>query len=214
MKIEIPKRALLMMSFLTALIITLLTITLSSCGEKAKPTKDSEVIADEHNDSKFSSPNDADAEFLVNATIINLQEIQLGQLAQSNYALIDVSNLGKMMENEHTEVLKEVQALAAKKNITIPKSLTGNNTDEYERLKNKVGAEFDKAYCDLMVTGHQDAIEKFTEASLNCTDNDIKSWAQSKLPSLKIHLEHSLACQTKAGVVNDTHSKTPTSKAE
>ncbi len=207
MKTEIPKRALFVMSFLTALIVATLTIILASCGEKAEPAKDSEVIADERNDANLTAPKETDAEFVVNATIINLKEIQLGQLAQSNYALIEVANLGKMMEKEHSEVLKELESLAAKKNFTIPKTLTGNATNEYEKLKNMVGAEFDKTYCDMMVKGHEDAIEKFTAASLNSADNDVKAWAESKLPSLKNHLEHALMCQSKAGIRHDTQNK-------
>lgn len=207
MKNEIPKKGLFMMTFLTALLIALLTVTLVSCGNKVEPVKDTEVIADENNVAKYSESKEPDAEFVVNATIINLKEIKLGQLAQSNYALIDVSNLGKMMEKEHSETLNEIEILASKKQITIPKSLTGNNLADYEKLKNMVGAKFDKAYCNMMVKGHQDAIEIFTDASINSTDNDIKAWANSKLPALKNHLEHSLACQAKVGAVNDTQSK-------
>ncbi len=77
-----------------------------------------------------------------------------------------------------------------------------------------VGAEFDKSYCDMMVKGHQDAIEEFTNAATHGSDNDIKTWAESKLPSLKNHLEHSLSCQSKAGMANDTHTKATGTKAK
>jgi putative membrane protein len=200
-------RAAFFSAFLTALIIAMFTVMISSCGTKETPAKDSDVIADEKNQSQHVAPKTTDAEFMVNANVINLKEIQLGQLAQSNYALKDVNDLGKMMEKEHMETMKEVESLAAKKQITVPKTLTGTDTDDYDRLKNLVGSDFDKAYCDLMVKGHQDAIEKFTEASLNASDSEIKEWAKSKLPALRIHLEHAQNCQSVAGIKHDTQSK-------
>ncbi|MCD6018160.1 MAG: hypothetical protein K0S53_1281 [Bacteroidetes bacterium] len=200
-------RAAFVSAFLTALVIAMLTVVISSCGTKETPAKDAEVIADEKNDANHTVPKETDAEFIVNANVINLKEIQLGQLAQSNYALKDVSELGKMMEKEHTEAMKDLETLAAKKQIAISKTITGNETDEYEKLKNMVGAEFDKAYCDLMVKGHQDAIAMFTEASLHSSDNDIKAWATKMLPPLKNHLDHAQHCQSIAGIKNDTQSK-------
>jgi putative membrane protein len=200
-------RAAFVSAFLTALVIAMFTVMIVSCGTKETPSKDAEVIADEKNDAHYTAPKETDAQFIVNANVINLKEIQLGQLAQSNYALKDVSELGKMMEKEHTEAMKNLQALAAKKQITISKTLTGTETSEYDKLKNLVGAEFDKAYCDLMVKGHQDAINEYTQASLNSTDKEIKEWAESMIPSLKNHLEHAQHCQTIAGAKNDTQSK-------
>lgn len=200
-------RAAFVSAFLTAIVIAMFTLALASCGSKETPAKDSEVIADEKNDANYTAPKETDAAFIVNANIINLKEIQLGQLAQSNYALKDVSELGKMMEKAHTEAMKNLESLAATKQITVSKTLTGTETEEYEKLKNMVGAEFDKAYCDLMVKGHQDAIELFTQASLHATDKDIKDWATNMLPSLKNHLEHAQHCQSIAGNKNDTQSK-------
>lgn len=204
---ENKKLTLLKAAFLAALVAAIFTVILSSCGTKETPAKDAEVIADEKNEAQFTAPKETDAEFIVSANVINLKEIQLGQLAQSNYALKDVSELGKMMEKEHTESMKELESLAAKKQIAISKTLTGTETDDYDRLKNLTGADFDRAYCDLMVKGHQDAIEKFTAASVNSKDNEIKNWATSKLPSLKNHLEHAQNCQSIAGMKQDTQSK-------
>lgn len=206
-KTGILTRAALVSVFLTVLVIAMFTLALTSCGNKETPAKDSEVIADEKNDASFTLPKETDADFIVTASIINLKEIQLGQLAQTNYSLKEVHDLGKMMEKEHTEAMKNLESLAATKQIAVSKTLTGTETEEYEKIKNMAGAEFDKAYCDLMVKGHQDAIEKFTHASLHATDQDIKAWATTMLPALKNHLEHAQHCQSIAGTKKDTQSK-------
>ena len=109
----------------------------------------------------------------------------------------DVKELGKMMEDEHSKALKDLQALAAQKQITIPSALTDEGQDANKKLMNKTGKDFDKAYCDMMVNGHKDAIDKFKKASTDANDPDIRKLATSMLPALQTHLDHSIACQKK-----------------
>src|SRR4051812_40051596 len=72
-----------------------------SCGNNEKPT-DTKEIAQEQNEAKFDDADkEKDAKFLVKAAEINLEEIQLGQLAQEKATLTDVKELGKMMEQSH-----------------------------------------------------------------------------------------------------------------
>ena len=196
-EIEIPKTAIVTIGFLTLGVVMLLSLALISCGSKEEPVKNSEEIANESNDSKLAVPLITEADFLVNAAIISLKEIQLGQLAQSNGSIEEVKGLGKMMEKEHTEMLKNLGTLAAKKQITLPKSLTGTELEEYEKLQKLAGVDFDKEYCAMMVKGHQDAIGKFDKASIETYDADIKSWTESNLPALRNHLDHAMACQAK-----------------
>ena len=108
-----------------------------------------------------------------------------------------VKELGKMMEDEHTKAQNDLQALAASKQITIPLTLTENGMDANKKLMDKTGKDFDKSYCDMMVSGHKDAISKFEKASTDAIDPDIKSWATTMLPSLHMHLDNAMACQNK-----------------
>jgi len=138
-----------------------------------------------------------DAEFLSRAAEINLEEISLGQLAQKKSMMADVKNLGKMMQEAHTKSMKDLTVLAKTKMITIPKEETYNSQNAYRDLNSKSEAEFDKAYCDAMVTGHKHAITMFEKASKESDDADIKKWAEETLPVLRMHLEHSVSCQEK-----------------
>jgi len=51
------------------------------------------------------------AQFLVRAAEIDLEEIQVGQLAQKKSTMIDVQELGKMMETEHTKSLSDPMSM-------------------------------------------------------------------------------------------------------
>lgn len=188
--IEIFKTTLVSASFYTASLL----IALTSCNSPAS-REDATVVATEKNDAKFSGKKEEDADFLVAAAEINLTEIQLGKLAQGNSKMADVQQLGRMMETDHSKALKEVQDLAAKKQVTIPATLSGEQQSSYQELLNKRGDDFDKEYCNMMVKGHQEAIEKFSKEATYSQDADIKAWAASMLPALRMHLDNATTCQ-------------------
>lgn len=188
-KIEYIKKALLPVTFVATVLI------IASCGYNQKPN-DTKVVAEEQNDERFdNNKQEKDAEFLVNAAEINLEGIQLGQLAQQKGETAQVKELGKMMEDAHTKSLNDLTALAKSKMITIPTSSTDNAQDAYQDLNEKSGNDFDKSYVDLMVSDHKDAIETFEDASTDSNDSDIKNWATVSLPGLRTHLNHSVELQ-------------------
>ncbi|MDQ0965728.1 putative membrane protein [Flavobacterium sp. W4I14] len=57
-----------------------------------------------------------------------------------------------------------------------------------EKLNKLSGASFDKAYVEMMITDHQNAVALFEKASKS-TDNDVKAYANKYLPVLKKHLK-------------------------
>lgn len=180
-----------------ALSIAATGLALPSCSNSSKP-EDSKEVAEEHNDAKFDEKKqEKDAQFLVEAAEINLEEIQLGQLAQTKSKNASVIALGKMMEDAHTKAMNDLKSLAEKKSITIPVALTEDGQDAYKKLSEKSEKDFNKDYCDMMVKGHEKAIDKFEKASTDCEDTDIKNWAGSMLPALREHLDHAKTCDDK-----------------
>ena len=178
---------------ITSAMFALAVLFMSACNNN-KP-EDTKEVAEEHNDAKFDNAKEDDAKFLVSAAEINLEEIQLGQLAQTRGTTTHVKELGKMMETEHTKALADLQNLAAKKQIIIPISLTENGMDANKKLLETKGSKFDKEYADMMVSGHKNAIDIFQKAADEALDPDIRNWATTMLPVLRIHLDHSNNCQ-------------------
>ena len=169
---------------------------LTGC-DNSTPTKveDTKKDATDHNQAKFDHANETDAALLVTAAEINLKEIHLGQLAQSNSTTKEVKALGKMMQEDHEKAMKDLQMLAAKKQISLPASLTNNGQDAANQIKDKNGMVFDKTYCNMMVDGHKDAVTKYEKTSTDASDPDIKAWAVGMLPTLRMHLDHAITCQ-------------------
>ncbi len=186
------KTTIALFGFLLA--VTFLMSWTACSDNKSEDTKD---VAQEHNNAKFDSNanKEDDSKFLVAAAEINLEEVQLGKLAQTNGASNDVKTLGKMMELDHTAAMNDLNVLATKKQITIPTTITDKGQSAYKSLSEKKAKDFDKAYGDMMVDGHKDAISKFEKASTDCKDPDIKAWAASMLPKLRSHLDHAMTCQ-------------------
>jgi len=164
-----------------------------SCKDEKKP-EDTKEVAEDQNEAKFDDTNDAkedDSEFMVAAAEVDMKEIELGKLAQQKSTNADVKALGKMMVEEHEKASADTKALAAKKNITLPMSLTEKGNDAFKDLNDKTGKDFDKKYAEMMVDGHEKTIEKMEKASKDASDEEIRMWAANMLPSLKKHLEHS-----------------------
>ena len=168
----------------------------ASCNQN-RNTQDSKDIAEDNNEAMFSKEKENDAEFLVSAAEINLEEIELGKLAQKNSSMPDVIALGKMMEEEHSKALIDLQMLAKNKQITVPNIITDKGKDAYNKLKVLSGEAFDYEYCDMMVKGHEDAISKFEEGLSETKDTDIKTWANEMIISLRLHLSKSISCKEK-----------------
>jgi putative membrane protein len=185
---------------LTATKCTLLILAalMVSCGDSdKKETETKEEIIKEDINRKKKLEKETDVQFLSSAAKINMLEIKLGELAQTNSTMPDIKALGSMMQSDHSRLLTELKILASKKQIELPSALSEEENELYNNLKSKTGIDFNKDYSQAMVNGHKDAIAKFENASTNAMDPDIMTWATSILPILRIHLDHSLACQDK-----------------
>ncbi|HTA27595.1 MAG TPA: DUF4142 domain-containing protein [Bacteroidia bacterium] len=175
---------------LSATLITFIIAVIVSCNNMQTPG----AIAKTDSVSKGK-----DAQFIVKVAGINLEEIKLGQLAQQKGLTAAIKELGKMMEEDHTKAQSDLTALALKESITIPIALDSNALNDYKKLSDLSGKDFDKQYCDMMESGHKDAIALFEKEVTDASDSAIRQMAAETLPTLKKHLEHVTMCQQKSG---------------
>jgi putative membrane protein len=181
---------------ITLILNCAITATMVSCSDSDQNETKKEIIKDQPGQQK-EVKKETDEEFLSSAAQINMLEIKLGDLGQDNSSMPDIKDLGLIMKSDHSKSLEELRALALRKQIVLPTSLSENNNEIYNNLKSKSGVDFDKAYSQAMVNGHLEAISKFESASVNAIDPEIKLWATSMIPLLKKHLDHALASQDK-----------------
>ncbi|HET8859338.1 DUF4142 domain-containing protein [Marivirga sp.] len=183
-------------AFLYAALISTIFLFFA-CDSETKQASN-KIVASDRNDELFeNNKSENEAEFLIKAAEINLKEIHFGQLAQQKGSATHVKELGKMMEDAHTKSQAALTELAKSKEVTIPSAPSSEANDAYSKLNEISGNEFDKAYADQMVKGHEEAIETFEEASENSKDKDVRNWANATLPELRNHLQHAKESQNK-----------------
>ena len=167
---------------------------LQSCsGTKTNST----AAADSANSANMSDSShmamtteETDAKFAVDAANGGMAEVALGKLAQQQATSAAVKDFANMMVTDHSKANDELMALAKSKNITLPDSVSNDKKQAMMDLSKKTGADFDKAYVDMMVDDHKSTISLFEDESKNGKDADIKAFADKTLPTLRTHLTH------------------------
>jgi putative membrane protein len=155
---------------------------------------DSSGTADHTTPTIPASVSKDDATFVVNTADAGMTEVQLGQLAQQKGKDKDVKMYGAMMEKDHTAAGDKLKAVATSKNITLPASVSADMQKAIDNLQQKNGSDFDKAYISQMIDDHKKVISMFETESKNGSDADIKAFADSTLPKLRMHLEKAQEC--------------------
>lgn len=172
-----------------------LLLVMVACGGK-NGREDSKEMAEDQNDEKFEdSKTEDDADFAVEAASGGMMEVELGTLALTKASSAQVKQFAQMMVDDHTKANNELKDLAQRKNITLPTTMADKHQRKYDKLNEKSGADFDKDYMDLMVDDHKEDVKKFEDEAEDGKDADVKTWASSKVATLKHHLEEAQRVQ-------------------
>ena len=127
--------------------------------------------------------------FVKEATTGGMMEVELVKMAQNKAKSPQVKDFGKMMADDHSKANSDLKDIASKKNIGVPGSLTDDQKKDVDKLTKKTGADFDKAYVDVMVDDHKKDVADFKKASGNLNDDGLKNFAANTLPTLQKHLD-------------------------
>ncbi|WP_347157432.1 DUF4142 domain-containing protein [Pontibacter chitinilyticus] len=185
----------------TGLLLSALLLGTVSCNQNKGAVEEAqETNEQKFDDTAVEDTKDNLSDFMTKAASGGMMEVQLGQLAQQKAQSQDVKDFGQMMVDDHTKANQKLKDLAAQKNITLPDSMAPEQMDHVKELRDKTGAEFDKAYMSLMVDDHQEDIDLFQNAAQNLEDPDVKAFASSTVPVLQKHLD-------RAKEVNNTVNK-------
>jgi putative membrane protein len=138
-----------------------------------------------------------DADFAVMATNAGMTEIEASKLALTTSANANVKKYAQMIVDEHTAAGSKLSALATSKNISVPTVLSTDSQDKINDLGKKTGKDFDKAYIDMMVSDHKDAVDAFQKENTNTTDGDLKAFTAETIPVLQKHLDDAKTWQSK-----------------
>lgn len=173
----------------TLSILFAFAFVLASCGTNSKQ-EDSKEIAEEQNEERFDNNSEMEdvSDFAVKAAEGGLLEVELAQLALTKGTSARVKEFAQSMITDHGKANEELKSLAQSKNITLPTTMSEDSREHYNKLSEKTGTDFDKAYSEFMVKDHKEDLNMFRKAAEKAEDPDLKSWASSKVPVLEHHL--------------------------
>jgi len=131
-----------------------------------------------------------DHNFLKQAAIDNLFEIQLSQLAQKQAQDEKVKQFAQMMVTDHTQATEQLKQVAQKKQVQLPTDLPETKKEEIQIFQSLQGSEFDQAYMGCMKVAHAKDVAAFQNKAQHAKDQDVKAFAAAILPKLQQHKDH------------------------
>lgn len=141
-----------------------------------------------------------DLVFMNTAAPGGMAEVELGRLALKQAAGSEVKEFAQKMITDHSKAGRKLEALATKKNVTLPSTLTPQQKQTMEKLTKLSGPDFNRAYVSAMVMAHEKDVAAFQNVAKNGTDADVKAFAAGTLPTLEKHLQMIKALANKMGL--------------
>lgn len=101
-----------------------------------------------------------DREFVRDVAIKNLAEIELSRMALGKATGPDIKVFAQMMVDDHSVAGDKLKRIVAGQAIDWPAQLDDKPREQADELTEKTGVDFDRAYIDAMIEGHQDLAAK------------------------------------------------------
>lgn len=102
----------------------------------------------------------SDRTFVRDVAIGNTVEIELSKLAPERSASNDVKKFAQKMADEHTKTMSSLKGVADQYNIPMSADMDSRRTRLRDKIANSRGPEFDRAYMDAIVDGHEEMLDK------------------------------------------------------
>jgi len=132
----------------------------------------------------------ADAEFVSKAAEGGLFEVEVAKLAADKATDPAVKSFAQMLVDDHTAANDKLKQIASSHSVPLPASLSADKKKEIDQLSKLSGAKFDRQFVQMVgIKDHHHDIADFEKASKSAKSDDVKSFAESSLPTLKKHLD-------------------------
>lgn len=119
-----------------------------------------------------------------------LTEIKAAKVAETNSKDPRIISFAKMMIADHSKAGDELKKIELDQNLTIgADAINATHKQKIDSLATKSGAEFDKAYLEMMVDDHKEAVKLFEDATHD-KNSTVKSFSIKVLPTIKMHLDN------------------------
>lgn len=177
-----------MKQILSILTVGFLAALASGCD--LRKGTESHDLADERNEETFDTQSEENlADFLADAIEAKYADIKLAQLASIKSSNKEIQDFAQDLANDHTNTLTELQALADKKGIAVPVEEGEATKEKINKLSEEKDSDFDKKWCDELISKHKNAIREFESMSDQSKDPELKEVMDRSLIDLNAKLD-------------------------
>lgn len=146
-----------------------------------------------------------DAGVIEFVTAVDNAEVEAGELARTKATNAEVKNFAQMMVNEHRKHRDQMQRMKSSTDsaITSPSgaqtSLQSMHSQTMSQLQSLSGAEFDRAYIDNQVSGHQSVLDMLQQLQNRTQNTQLQQHLTQVTSTVQKHLDQARAIQGKLG---------------
>lgn len=149
---------------------------LSSCAD-SKRAKNYNLLIDE-----------GSVSFIKQGLEASQTEINASKLAEGRSNNSHLISFASKVITDHAAAGDELEKIAINNKVKSGDSISVAHQQAIANMATLKGADFDKAYIQLMVADHQNAVKLYSVASDDRIE-DIQRFARKTLPILKMHLD-------------------------
>ena len=135
-----------------------------------------------------------DSDIMTMISLSNTAEVSSSNLAVNQASNAQVKAFARQMITDHTAMQKEGQALGKSLGVEgtgteASQDKTEDTSDELEDLKDKKGADFDKAYMDMQVKAHEKTLNELRTFEQRAQNADLRAMITKAIPKVEAHLQ-------------------------
>ena len=170
-------------------------VSVAACAGDADPYENDAMDGPDAIEAPATTINDTvDEGFLEERLTSSTKEIEVSQLAQQKAANAQVKTFAQQVAQDHQQATQSLRQVAAQQNVQVTPD-TEAVQDAREELNELTGAEFDRAYIDMMVENHESAVSEVEEKASDAAHPELQQWASRTLPTLREHLDRARQLQ-------------------
>jgi len=130
----------------------------------------------------------SDIDLLVKVRQAGLWEIPTGQQADQRASSARVKEVGRQLVADHTQLDKEVRALAAKLGVSLPNEPNDDQKAWMAELSGKFGQEYDLAFAQLLRQAHGKVFTTVAAVRSGTKNEHIRAFAQKAVDVVMRHM--------------------------
>jgi putative membrane protein len=169
-------------------------------GSATRPRTDDRTTtrSDEPRRDTASTKALSDNEFVTKAASSGMAEVAIGKAGKEKAQNAEVKRFADRVVTDHTKANDALMQIAKDAGITVPDRPAAEHADKVKHFEGDT-RNFDREFVNHMVDSHTKGVELFTKGSKELKNEQLRSFAEKTLPTLKEHLSIAKRLQDQVG---------------